>query len=55
VQGQALGQERQTIRQKVSVPEPGPFCYALANAGNCFADGTLSEQSHAAQNARFVD
>src|SRR6202035_621805 len=53
VPGQTLGQERQTIRQKDSAPEPGPSRYAVANAGDCFVDGILSEQSRAAQYARF--
>jgi hypothetical protein len=55
VPGQTLGQERQTIRQKESAPEPGPVRYALADAGGGFVDGALSEQSRAAQCARFED
>jgi len=51
--GQALGQERQTKRQIESPSEPGPFRYALANAGDCFVDGTLSEQCRATQHAWF--
>jgi hypothetical protein len=31
------------------MPEPVPVRYALANVGNCFVDGTLSEQNRAAQ------
>ena len=55
VSGQTFGQERQTIRQKASAPEPGPVRHALAYAGDAFLDRTLSEQSHAAQHAGFVD
>ena len=32
-----------------SAPEPGPSRYALANAGDCFVDGTLCEQCRATQ------
>src|SRR6516164_186192 len=50
---QTLGQGRQTKRQIESPSEPGPFRYALANAGNSFVDGTLSEQCRATQHAWF--
>src|SRR6516165_6277202 len=50
---QTLGQGRQTKRQIDSPSEPGPFRYALANAGDCFVDGTLSEQCRATQHAWF--
>ena len=42
---QTLGQEREPIRQKDSTSEPGPVRYALADAGDCFVDGTLSNSA----------
>src|SRR6516165_12443577 len=50
---ETLGQGRQTKRQIDSPSESGPFRYALANAGDCFVDGTLSEQCRATQHAWF--
>jgi hypothetical protein len=54
VPGQTLGQKRQTIRQEDSAAEAGPVYDALANAGGCFVDCSLPQQSYAAQQARFV-
>src|SRR5215471_19294897 len=50
---QTLGKGRQTKRQIDSPSEPGPFRYALANAGDCFVHGTVSEQCRATQHAWF--
>ena len=48
-----LGQERQAVWQKDGASKAPPFRCALANANDCFVDGTLFEQCHAAQHARF--
>jgi len=46
---QTLAEERQTVRPS----EPGRFRYALANAGDCFFGGTLSDQCRAVHDAKF--
>jgi hypothetical protein len=48
----ALRAEVAKMAEQIESPsEPGPFRYALANAGDCFVDGTLSEQCRATQHA----
>ena len=47
---QTLGEKCQTIR--ASDP-PSRFRYALANAGDCFFGGTLSDQCRAVHHARL--
>src|SRR5262249_2598912 len=50
---QTLAPGRPTTRQIETPAERGPFRSTLTNAGDCFVDGTLSEQCRATQDAWF--